>query len=186
MGSECLDKYLMPITVADIPLDNDVHAYKMDGTEEHSDMRKDVGLGTCNCCDYFQIQKKNVLLIEETKLFDFVDHLKLQGLRKTEIIKRVRNENRLKVYGSMLILCRLVNKFNSICSLLKDKPFIFVILVSSDTKNVDDSRFYDALSTTFREDLKSVLSKKVVRDVEIGNPDWFREKYFNNGSLVDS
>lgn len=180
MDSECLDKYLMPIKVAGNPLGNGAHAYKMDSTAEHSDMRKDVRLGTCNCCDYFQIQDQNLLLIEETKLFDTFRNLKEDGLSTDKIIELVRSENRLKVYGSMLILCRLALKFNSVCSLHEDRRIVFVILVNSEFKNEEDSRFYDDLSTRIRNDLRGVLTKEVVQDVEIGTPNWFKEKYFNS------
>ena len=178
----------MPITVAGNPLDDGIYAYKMDSTEENSNMRKDVGLGMCNCCDFFQIQKKNVLLVEETKLFDSVKRMKIQGLKETEIIERVRNENRLKAYGSMLVLCRLVIKFKSICSLLKDKPVVLVILVSSEIKNADDFRFFDDLRTRFRNDLRSALTKEVVHNVEIGYSDQLKEKYFvrNRKSIRNS
>ncbi len=183
MESEYLDKYLMPITLAGYPLDNGVQAYKMDCTKDHSDMRKDVGLGTCNCCDFFQIHEGNILLIEETQLFDSFKDLKIQGLQNKEIIRRILLENRLKVYGSMLVLCRLVMKFNSKCSFSENKHFVFVILVSSQIKNEEDSRFFDDLSTRIRDDLRSSLTKEIVSDVEIGNPDWFKEKYFYDASL---
>ena len=179
-GQNISDKYLAPITVAGNPLDKDIEGYKMDSTEEHRDMRKDVGLGTCNCCDFFQIQEKNVLLIEETKLIDSFKNLRLQGLTQNIIIKLIRYENRAKAYGSMLVLCRLAIKFQSVYSLLKEKPVVFVILVSSDIKSEDDSRIFDYFSTEFRNDLRSSLTREVVEDVEIGNPDWFKEKYLRS------
>ena len=45
-------------------------AYRMDSTEEESDMRRAAGLGMCECCDYVTVSKDNqsVVFIEETDL----------------------------------------------------------------------------------------------------------------------
>ena len=36
------------------------------------DMRTHVGLGSCNCCDYFLIHEDKVVLVEETQLADTI------------------------------------------------------------------------------------------------------------------
>ena len=63
-----LDEYLCPITVGGQPLGDSLLAYKMDIKSAESNMRNDVGLGTCNCCDYFRIEHDCVHLIEETAI----------------------------------------------------------------------------------------------------------------------
>ena len=72
-----LKRYLVPITVADEDLGDSYHAYKMDN-EAGPDMRIDVGLGTCNCCDYFQIIDNKIYLIEEKQFVEQYKHLKSQ------------------------------------------------------------------------------------------------------------
>ena len=68
-----LEKYLESIEVANEPLKGEKYkAYRMDGRrkngKKYDDMREDVGLGTCHCCDYFKIQGDCIVLIEETQL----------------------------------------------------------------------------------------------------------------------
>ena len=89
-----LDKFKKPIEVAQEVVDEKYTAYKMDSTVKESDMRKTVGLGTCQCCDYFLPEDQSIILIEETRL-------------PPEINEEVETEMKLKAYGSMLVLCRL-------------------------------------------------------------------------------
>ncbi len=108
------DQFLEPIKVAGESL-GDIHqAYRMDGNSPKPDMRRDAGLGTCNCCDYFMFAEDHiVVLIEETRLLEQVENLKIQydyleDNDKEKFVKKyIRQENKLKVYGSMLVLCRL-------------------------------------------------------------------------------
>ena len=125
-----LDKYSTPIVVGRQPLGASFLAYKMDSTLTDSNMRNDVGIGTCNCCDYFRIESDCVHLIEETAIICTYKSLVSKystledNLREQLIYKIIRDENRMKVYGSMLVLCRLANKFESVSDKLRDKPAI--------------------------------------------------------------
>ncbi len=177
-----LNKYLSPITVAGKHLGK-FKAYKMDNTSPDSNMRKDVGLGTCNCCDYFQFKSGKVWLIEETDLTrTYLDQMKnahysqlRQSVRKKLIEDRIRDENRLKVYGSMLVLCRLATKYDCVSEKLKDKPVIFH-LIDSHVQPDDGLRFYDNFSSKISQDLKGLLSSQLVEDVEILNSIMMQEK----------
>ena len=171
-----LSKFLQPITLAREPLPNH-HAYRMDDTSQQSNMRKDVGLGTCNCCDYFFISNGTVVLIEETQLLQQIEDLKneyhyLSGTDQTEFIKKyIQRENWLKAYGSMLVLCRLVAISTEARDLLGTKKYKFWLVVS-DTNLPDAEEFeakiiFDHLKDNLYGDLKSVLSGQIVDDVEI-------------------
>ena len=171
-----LSKFLQPITLARKSLQNH-HAYRMDDTSQQSNMRKDVGLGTCNCCDYFLISNGTVVLIEETQLLQQIEDLKneyhyLSGTDQTEFIdKKILRENRLKAYGSMLVLCRLVAINTEARNLLGTKKYKFWLVVS-DTNLTDAEEFeakiiFDHLKDNLYSDLKSVLSGQIVDDVEI-------------------
>ena len=171
-----LKKFLQPITLARKPLQNH-QAYRMDDTSEQSNMRKDVGLGTCNCCDYFLISNGTVVLIEETQLLQQIEDLKneynyLRGTDQTEFIKKdIRRENWLKAYGSMLVLCRLASVCKEARNLLGTKKYKFWLVVS-DTNMTDAEEFeakiiFDHLKDNLYRDLKSLLSGKIVADVEI-------------------
>lgn len=175
-----LTKYSEPIMVGGEPLGDALLAYKMDCTSDQSNMRRDVDLGTCNCCDYFRVENDCVLLIEETRIIDTIKELKskydeLVGSKRDELVHSViRNENRQKAYGSLLILCRLAFKNESVSSVIKDKPVKFLLVVSAISD--DDAFYFDDLSPKLRNDLKSLLTAKVVADVEILNPGKLKEK----------
>ena len=180
-----LKKFLQPITLAHKPLQNH-QAYRMDDTSEQSNMRKDVGLGTCNCCDYFLISNGVVVLIEETRLLQKIEDLKneynyLRGTDQTKFIKEdIRRENWLKAYGSMLVLCRLAAVCQEARNLLGTKKYKFWLVVS-DTNMTDAEEFeakiiFDHLKDNLYRDLKSLLSGKIVDDVEIvPSPEFVRK-----------
>lgn len=178
-----LDQYLMPITVADISLGENFQAYKMDSTDEHKNMRKDVGLGTCNSCDYFRFHCGYIQLIEETRLIETIYQLKkkFKGLqdeveREKLIYDSIYREIRLKAYGSLLILCRLAAQYESANSLIERKRVVFQFLVSG-VENRDDWRFFDSLKTNIHNDLKSMLTGEIVADVEILDPEKFKSEF---------
>lgn len=166
-----LSKFLQPITLAGTRLQNH-HAYRMDDTSPRPDMRKDVGLGTCNCCDYFLISDGTVVLIEETQLLQQIEDLKneyhyLSGTDQTEFIdEKILRENRLKAYGSMLILCRLATVCRDAKDLFGTKKYKFWLVVS-DRYWPQQARFFRNWKGRFVDDLKSVLSGQIVDDVEI-------------------
>ena len=84
-----LEKFLEPIELAGTPL-QDHHAYRMDYKQSRPDMRLEVGLGTCNCCDYFMLsQDDTIILIEETRLID--QHRDLQNEYHYEKIRHPRS-----------------------------------------------------------------------------------------------
>ena len=170
-----LSKFLQPITLARKPLQN-YQAYLMDGISPQPDMKKDVGLGTCNCCDYFLISNGVVVLIEETRLLQKIEDLKneynyLRGTDQMDFIKEdIRRENWLKAYGSMLVLCRLVAVCKEARNLLGTKKYKFWLVVSdtnmTDAEEFEANRIFDHLKDKLY-DLKSLLSGKIVADVEI-------------------
>ena len=91
-------------------------AYRMDtGGASGKSMRARAGLGAVHCCDYLHISNNGFVLIEDThldaKIREMFDELHALGgdknLQKKTIRNRIRQENCLKVYGSMLVLCRL-------------------------------------------------------------------------------
>ena len=108
----------MPLSQFAEPIESiggSLKAYRMDSTKKGSNMRSDAGLGTCECCDYVTVSKDNqsVVFIEETDLertiidfkerYDYLNDDDQVDLLYDEVLK----EHRLKLYGSMLVLCRL-------------------------------------------------------------------------------
>lgn len=54
-----------------------------------------------------------------------------ENLREQLIYEIIRDKNRMKVYGSMLILCRLASKCEYVSNKLKDKPALLFLVVSA-------------------------------------------------------
>lgn len=168
-----LEKFLEPIEIAGKPLDEKYQAYRMDNGSDKPDMRKDVGLGTCTCCDYFMCKNDDsVVLIEETRLMETVRNLKseyhyLEDDEKTKFIsKYIRQENRLKVYGSMLVLCRLAKVCKDAKDLLEKRTYKFWLIVSS-MDATEDAIVFDNLKDFLLNELKGALTGNVIDDVEI-------------------
>ena len=167
------DQFLEPIEVAGESLGDEYQAYRMDGNLPQPDMRREAGLGTCNCCDYFIIANTDfVVLIEETQLVKTIKRLKgeyhyLQTDHQTEFVnKHIRQENRLKVYGSMLVLYRLATLSKNANQLLRTKKYRFW-LVASGMNDPEVTRVFDNLKDLLFKDLRDVLTGKVMDDVEI-------------------
>ena len=135
-------------------------------------MRKDAGLGTCNCCDYFTIGDSVTVLIEETRLIAQIRNLnnKYHYLsdpsRRKFIREQIRNENRLKVYGSMLVLCRSTAAHEDAKTLLGERKYDFW-LVASGMDETEDTLFFDNMRDELFGDLRGVLTDNIVNDVKI-------------------
>lgn len=179
-----LASFLQQVEVRDAPLDEVFRAYKMDSTMPHLNMRAAAGLGTCNCCDYFTFDDSTVVLIEETDLRHQIKNLQedfAQDLQKEfralddgeqEKVERrlreyLREENRLKVYGSLLVLCRLerVLEDRAEANALSRRASFWLIYSEEDAP--DDTFLFDNVRDQLKGDLRSVLTGAVIDDVQI-------------------
>ena len=171
-----LDRFLEPIRAADGPLAEPYRAYRMDGISPDPNMRRTAGLGECNSCDYFVSNHRTVFLIEETRLLDTVKQLRneyryLDENDKQEFIsKHIRQENRLKVYGSMLVLSRLALESEDFKDILhtgnERKKYRFWLVVSG-MDRADVKIWFQNLQSRLFQELRSVLAKETVEAVEI-------------------
>ena len=148
-------------------------------------MRTYVGLGSCNCCDYFFVNENKVFLIEETCLEKTIEtirekHSYLNDDDKEDfVVTSIRQENYVKVYGSLLVLCRLAAKCEDVARRMKDKKHDFW-LVMGDADIKETSRVADNMSSELRAQLRGVLTKEVIDDVEIVPSEIFAEKLSKN------
>ena len=138
----------------------------------------------CNCCDYFTFRDSTLVLIEETRLpwqaknlrDEFAEDIQkeaaeLKGHERESVNRRVlrhlRQENKLKVYGSLLVLCRLAKVADGgIGAEALARPASFW-LVYSKPANGEDMIFFDDLSKRLGSDLRSALTGAVVSEVKI-------------------
>ena len=135
--------------IAGKTLPRGIIAYRMDRhTGQQGDMREIEGLdlGGCSCCDYFIIRNNSIVLIETThlqcKIRDIGKECGDMGMAKGATNKHIKNELRrehaLKIYCSLLMLCRL----SSLCSRIKNdlegkKYQVWIINKSGETDPIE-------------------------------------------------
>ncbi len=166
----------MPLSQFAEPIESiggSLKAYRMDSTTEVPDMRRAAGLGTCECCDYVTISKDNqgVVFIEETDLestivdfkekYDYLSDEDQVDLLYDEVLK----EHRLKLYGSMLVLCRLSCSQDEIKEFLPEDEFQFWLVTT--TASSDSVILMDHLTDNLRGFLKSPLTREMMDVVDI-------------------
>ena len=182
-----LNRFVSPIEVAREPISGKYTAYVMDSTIEEKDMRKAVDLGTCHCCDYFLLREEFIILIEETQLLKTVKKIRdeydsLDEVKKDEIVNKcIRDEMQLKVYGTMLVLCRLSMKYTSARDLIQGRKYQFW-LVASSIDTTDEKIYFDNQKDSLKGDLTGVLGKTLLNDVDVLSADTLKERLSDNAT----
>ena len=175
------------IQLEGLPSPLEVTAYRMDGSSENKPpMAKYAGLDSPSCCDYLYLKKNTrgkAILIEDTRMGKKLQRirLKLEDLeneQKTNKIFRakeiLRQENCLKVYGTLLILCRLSkNRSHKTLAeeLAKHKFYDFWLIINDedDVKAIDNEEIkgiIDFLKKKLRESLAGSL-RGAIKNVQI-------------------
>ena len=133
--------YHRQVCISDkVPLSKkgDVFAYCMDGCPDPRnennkyDMARYVGLPSCHCCDYFFFEKHATSLVEITEIritkknikshYDEILSSKMCDELSEEAESKlfqelVADENLLKMYGSMTVIC----KFSHKCKIIRSE-----------------------------------------------------------------
>ena len=185
------------------PISLSLQAYCLDGDDFRGDKSKDLrfiaGLGSCNCCDYFCPMGNHVMLIEEKQLFAKVNSIKASyGANVNEKIlnKFIKQDLHLKVYGSLLVICRLKSQCATVNNMVKDKPYKFYLIVSDDDLDViamdglhaslyselkgdPNSELKDDPDSGLEGDLNREMggNLKIVEEVIVCSPDEFEGKF---------
>ena len=127
------------------------------------DLRHEAQLGTCSCCDYMQIRDRATLLIEESDVALSIINVKneCKGMAepyKTKIIRKIlKTEFVQKLYGAMLVLCRLVNS-GKLPPNLASKKIVFMLVY----KGTDDLEGEEAITEKYFKDwIRSELSDEI-------------------------
>ncbi len=182
-----LDRFIVPIQVAEQPLGKQYTAYVMDSSDTEKDMRKTVDLGTCHCCDYFVASGQFIIFIEETQLLRTVKRIRGEYGDLTEekkdamVNKRIRDEMQLKAYGAMLVLCRLSAKCTSVKTLIQGKKYQFW-LVASSIDTADEKISFDYQEDSLRRDLKGVLGGELLDGVRVLTASTLKEWLSDNAT----
>ena len=169
-----LKEFLNEVLQADgEPVYSSLSAYHMDGTSPGDNVRKRAGLGACNCCDYFTFSNGVVALIEETRLGWQIRDIRKklayleEGKRNERLLEILRHENLLKVYGSLLVLCRLARKLTDKAEASAMSRTAEFWLAFSGDMDQDDVRAVDQIRDDLIPRLRSLLTPAVVKDVRI-------------------
>ena len=170
----------------------EVLAYRMDGNPMARSSKKNkkpmayyADLGTPSCCDYLFIKKTktSAVLIEDTCMGKQFQHIKLklkdleEELKEDKIFRAktvLRQENSLKVYGALLILCRLAQNHEAVAKELKKyKSYDFWLVINDedDVKAIDDEGIKGIINF-LEEELPKFLSghlkgAKLIKTVQI-------------------
>ena len=181
-----LEKFLEPIEIAGSPLENH-RAYRMDDGPNKPDMRKYAGLGSCNCCDYFVTNTDSIILIEETELLESIKTWKkkvdyLNDKDQEDFVgEKVKTENRLKVYGALLVLSRLTNKYPEVRNLVGEKKYCFWLVVSG-LSTTEDKIYIDNLKDHLTGALGGALTREVIDKVEVFPSNYLEGKLSANAA----
>ncbi len=164
---DCLEAYAM---------DNDC----IENKKDTSMMQKVGHMGACHSCDYFYLietgdKKLKGYIIEETDLGrtisdkneKFIDNAGVgicEDFLEECVDRYLIAENRIKLYSSLLIMCKLCNQFKGIDELWEKIEFYFVVLLSNDTitkiAEAGDKNIYAEATQTY-ENINALLINKI-------------------------
>ena len=125
-------------------------------------MRESANLGPCSCCDFLVIGNDSILFIEETDLLLYIKNSKaavnyLNNDDKEKFVrKQILHENRSKIYGALLVLCRLAHAHQDVKDVVNSKAHTFWLVVRGHISN-EDRIYFDSL----RHRLESAFKKRV-------------------------
>ncbi len=165
-----LDKFSCSLKIDD----KEEQAFRMDG-EGDKDMRPLAGLGTCKICDYFIIRDDTVILVEETDIVAKKHQLdeicaEWENRKNAEdfIDKSMRDENVLKVFGSLLVLCRLASKCEDVKNIFHKNKYDFWLVDDEQRPKLRDSIIAeDNFRNRLRKHLASALTDKALGKVSV-------------------
>lgn len=178
-----LNQFYEVIEVAERPLDPEYKAYRMDNGSNKPDMRRYLNLGTCHTCDYFLVSK-NIVLIEEKRLSEKTKEIEKEVCylnsndKEGFVCEKILQSLRLKVYGSLLVLSRLMLQYGEFAHLVGKKPkhdFWFVDS-SVETRHM---RYVSHIKNRLLSDLRTLLTGEFIEDVAIMRPEELKYKLDN-------
>ena len=154
-------------------------AYRMDGTESPR-MAECAGLGTPSSCDYLYIKGKNASLIEDTNLGEKLKTIQfkvkdLENKQKENKLFRAKTilmqKYNLKIYGSLLILCRLSQKHKLVTKELQNIDFYDFFLVINDEDNIKaiDTEEIKGILDFLKEKLRESLTGQLKGGAQLIN-----------------
>lgn len=150
-----LADYYQPVVVNNTVVNANCKAYCMDRQQKNDkfNMAKHVGLNSCAHCDYFVFGKQSVIFMELTSNLDMKETLRnkysevkwneipdsadMNKLMSACFHESVANENMVKMYGSMVILCWFAQKCQDMCKKFYERrEYEFWLIIDEDRKDI--------------------------------------------------
>ena len=171
-----LADFRCPILVGGDTLGDGCRAYRLDGCGERGipDMRKLVGLESCECVGYFCRRGDEVALMGDVNLVYEAEQGENQAAYLVGGYKRAHADALTgwkissRVYSSLLLLCRLAVRrgnmglFREVWEETKGGEYVFWLVVYNEVAS-HDIRVLDNLRTQLSRWLRGVLKVKVMR-----------------------
>lgn len=135
-------------------------------------LRNKFDMGSCHCCDYIFVDKDKVLLLEDSNLEKKKQDLEDKCLcfiqdeesRKKFLKKIIKDEQVLKAYAGLLLLCRLTSQDEEAKNLMKTKKIHFWVIVNDATAPY--SKALRNLKKTLKDSLGPLVSEVAVLNPE--------------------
>ena len=146
--------------------------YRMDNEGGACGMAEHADLLHCNCCDYFRAIDGAAVLIETTALMRWKEAKEKEyaflGAQADEFVWRlVKSENRLKIYGGMLVLCRHARRSPEVAEMTGGEECKFWLVVS-DATGPQVGRIFRNLRAELRQELcHGPRRRKILAGVEV-------------------
>ena len=151
------------------PIDLECHRFKNESIKKSAlrmdgerGIRKQLGLENYSCCDYLLTQRDELYLIEISDFATQRDSLQKEHSIK-EIKKIIRQEIRLKIMGSLIILFKIPTQFSiSHEKIHQNKIRVILILCSDDNTDVVA---FDYLQSELKTALSPLITEVIVMNI---------------------
>ncbi len=153
----------------------------VDDCKEGPVLRKELKMDNCHCCDYIVPKENKVLLLEDSNLKEKKKQLEYEWLcfrefmgeeeirnlfskkLQEKILKIIKNEQLLKAYASLLLLCRLISQNIEAEELMKNKKIWFVVIINDISDNPErELRAFQNLGSRIRSSLSTFAKVQVL------------------------
>ena len=154
----------------------DVEAYGIDKCLDNGvSLKNQLMMDSFNCCDYIFVAEKTIFLLEDSNLKAKKDDLQTnclclvndEAVKEKLLRKIIKNEQILKAYAGLLLLCRLTSQSKEAMDLMKGKEKHFWVIIND--ADSSDPKGFDYLREEISRILRPLISTVAVLDPEKAN-----------------
>lgn len=174
-----LKNFLMPLEIRmanEETFEFGVKAYGIDKCLDTGiSLKNQLRMDNFNSCDYIFITEEVIFLLEDSNLKAKKDDLQNNCLRsvkddasKEKLLRKIiSDEQILKAYAGLLLLCRLISQSKEAMDLMKGKKKHFWVIINDDDPS--DPKGFDYLGEEISKTLRPLVSKVAVLGHEKAN-----------------